>query len=139
VLTAEELLHEDEKFHGYFTVEVARWSTMEKLWTSTVPPLYMIVTDQRLILQPQSRKRHDPAILPGSCIRRVEELHQNFRSGVLLYVSTDMILSFFVPSKDLKLLMRHLKTMTLPPSPVQFDEKIELGSLEKIITFIKTM
>lgn len=137
VLTPEDVLEEGEKLQGQFNVEIAR--RLHGEWVSTVPPLYLILTDRRMIMQPQVRKRHQPAIIPISAIRRVVEMDHRFRFGVLIHLSNDMILSLLLPSNQSKAFVRHIRAVTLPPPPVEFVERIELGSLERIITFVKTL
>lgn len=137
MLTPEEILEDGEKLQGQFNVEIAR--KLHGEWISTVPPLYLILTDRRMVMQPQVRKRHEPAIIPISAIRRIEEMDHRFRFGVLIYLSNDMVLSLLLPSNQSKAFLRHIRAVTLPPPPVEFVEKIALDNLEKIITFVKTL
>lgn len=137
MLSAEEILIDGESLQGYYNIEIARWG--QSGWSGTVPPLYAMLTDQRIILQPQTRKRYQPAIIPRKCIRSVKPLPESLRQGLLISLNTDMHIGMFIPGTQAQALMRELRTATVPPSPVQFEEKIELGDLEKIITFVKNL
>jgi hypothetical protein len=137
VLTAEELLLEGERMIGDYNLEIARWHTDH--WATTIPPLYAILTDHRLILQPHTRKRHDPAIIPASYISRVQDIDEGNRFIVVLHLKNDQKISMFIPKRQHTEIMRNLRTVTAPNAPRKFEVRLDLGSLKKLIEFVSDL
>lgn len=134
MLTANELLVEGEELVGDYQVTIARWR--ESSWMPTLPTLYMILSDHRIILQPQTRKRHEPAIIPRQYITKVEELRVGFRRGVHIFLKTGHQISMFITDDPQRKVLRSLRAEFVPPSPVKFQPEIDLASLQKLIEFL---
>lgn len=134
MLTADELLLEGEKLIGDYQVQIARWR--DNVWTATLPTLYMIVSNYRVILQPHSRKRHEPAIIPKRYITDVEELKMGFRRGVIIHLRTGHLIGMFIGDDPQRKVLRSLRAAFVPPSPVIFKPDIDLENLNKLIEFL---
>jgi hypothetical protein len=134
VLTPSELLIEGEKLLGNYNVEVARWQVDR--WVSTVPPLYVILTDHRIILQPHIRKRYEPAIIPVRYLARVVELDAPPRRGVILHLTTGHQIGMFIASHKTREVLHNLHKM-MQPVPPRFNAELDLGSLRKIIDVVQ--
>lgn len=137
MLTADELLVEGETLIGDYQVQIARWR--DNVWTPTLPTLYMILTNYRMILQPHSRKRHEPAIIPKRYISKVEELKMDFRRGVVLHLPTGHIVGMFIGDDPQRQVLRSLRATFVPPSPVIFRPEIDLQNLNKLIEFLDNL
>jgi len=137
VLTADELLEEGEKLYGYYNIEIARWT--ETQWVGTMPPIFAIVSDQRLIMQAQTRKRYPPAIIPRSAILRVDDLDDGRHYGLMIYLKNEMMMCVLIPGQQFKPFARNMKSLAVPPSPVEFTPKVELNSLKKIINCVECL
>ena len=133
MLTPKDILKDGESLIGNFHVEIVRWTGSE--WASTPPPLYVILTDHRMVLQAQTRKRYEPAYIPAQYIARVEELKGDRRRGVSLFLKTGHRISMFIAG-DNRPVLRAVRRMTAPTSPVQFNEDLDIESIRKMIDFI---
>lgn len=143
VIDIQSLLLENEQFIGNFSVEIARWNGGR--WTATVPPLYATLTNTRLFLHPQTRRRYEPAIIPRRYIRRVAELDDPYRRGIVIYLREGTPLSIFAAGLQGETFINHLfeshpitRTIhaTLPdvaPCPVKFDNQVEVDRLRRLI------
>lgn len=137
MLTAGQLLEEGEVLIGDYNVEIARWR--DGNWTPTIPPLYVVLTDHRMILQPHARKRLDPAIIPARYIKEVRELDTDNRHGIMLHLKTGHQISMFVSGDPNRGMLRGLRAMMTPPSPVRFEPQLDLGGLQKLIDYFSAM
>ncbi len=147
VIDINSLLLEGEQFIGTYSVEIARWNGDR--WTATVPPLYASLTDQRLILHPQTRRRYEPAIIPRSTIRRVAELDSVYRRGVVIYLRDGTPLTIFAAGNQGETFMNHLfaahrvtrtVAQTPPqfaPCPVEFETNVEIDRLRRLIACVE--
>lgn len=135
VLTIKDILMEGEVFLGDYNMEVARWR--DGRWSAMVPPLYVIVTDHRLVLQSTSRKQHDPAIIPASYITEMQSFTFEFRRGVILRLKTGHAIALFIPGLKGDEILRDLHTITAPTSkPKRYKMTLELGDLQKLIDYV---
>lgn len=80
-------LLDDEREIGKFQVQIARMTSSG--WTAAIPPLYATVTDQRLMLKPQTRRPYPPAIIPARYIRQVTNLVLDPFNAVELTLTDD--------------------------------------------------
>lgn len=135
MLTADQLLLEDEILVGDYNVEIARWSNGK--WASTIPALYAILTDHRLILQPHSRKRYEPAIIPAHYIIDVLPIETPTRFGVMLTIKTEQKITLLIPTRQKDEIIRNLRTISLPSNPKRTEIQLDLDSIQKMINFFK--
>jgi hypothetical protein len=137
MLTAKELLMEKEVFIGDYHIEIARWSNNQ--WNSTVPPLYAVLTDMRLILQRQALKIREPAIIPTHYIIHIKPFMTQTRHGVILALKNDQKIAIFIPTHQREEIMRNLRTVAINAirSEKRYDAKFDVSSLEKMIDHIK--
>lgn len=133
MLTAQELMIEGETLLGNYNVEIARYKNDH--WVSTLPALFAIVTDQRLILQPHTRKRHEPAIIPGRYIAKVVSMEVERRHMLMLKIRTGHQISMFITGPQCDELAAHLRTMARPRKQVQFRGDLEADTVRKMIEF----
>ncbi len=135
MLTADELLKDGEELLGDYNIEIARW--INEGWFPTMPPLYAILSDHRIILQPHARKRHEPAIIPTSYIVRVREIQSGYRRGILLELKTGHKIGMFVSGDPRQQMIPKIKEAILPHNQEKRKYKIELdlGSIQKMINF----
>lgn len=133
VLTANELMVEGEKLLGNYNIEIARFRNDR--WTSTVPPLFAIVTNQRLILQPHARKRHEPAIIPGKYIAKVIDMDVEQRHIVNLTIKTGHQINMFIAGPQSEELAGHLRTLARRRGPTKIESPLDLEAIQKMIAF----
>ena len=136
MLTPKDILRDGETLVGNFHVEIVRWTGHE--WASTPPPLYVILTDHRIVLQPQIRKRHEPAIIPARYITHVEELRTDRRRGIILRLKTGHRIGMFIAG-DNRFVLRAVHKMMAPSSPVKFESDLELSSIRKMIEYLGSL
>ena len=124
-----------ETFIGDYNMEIARWK--DGHWSAMIPPLYAIVTDRRLILQPHSRKHHDPAIIPATYIKRVQDFTYQYRNGIILHLTTGQKIAIFIPNLRREEILRNLHTMTTGASKSkEHTMTLDLGGLQKLIEYV---
>lgn len=138
MLTADEILLEGETLIGHYYLEIARWR--DGTWSPTLPPLYTIITDLRLVLQPHSRKNHEPAVIPARYITQIQEFTDQFRHGMLLHLSTGHRIALFIPNHQREEIVRNMRTIAVTPVRSSGHEMhLDLGSLKKLIDFVSNL
>jgi hypothetical protein len=137
VLTPDQLLHEGENLLGSYNIEIARW--VNERWIGTVPLLYVVLTDHRLILQPQARKHYEPAVIPGRYIKQVTDVNDDRRRGLLITLKTGHRIGMVAAGVQADTFARNLRTLMVPPSPVRFESELNLTSIQKLITFVENL
>jgi hypothetical protein len=133
VLTADEILKEGEVFIGAYNVEIARWSKDQ--WAATIPPLYAILSDHRLILQPHARKQYAPAVIPTSYITGVRLLNSP-RHGIMLLLKTGHRIGMFVALDPEQTLLNNLQNLKPPKRDVRFTGEFDTSTIQKLIEFL---
>jgi hypothetical protein len=136
VLSEREILTEGETVSGRYQAEIARWSN--DIWVPTVPALFMIVTNQRIILQPQTRKQYDPASIPGRYIRSVEYLKSQ-RKGFTLTLKNDQRIHLFVNWGNNHHIMDDLRAIAALPPGRTYHLPLTMNHLQKLIVFVETL
>ena len=134
----EELLTEGEQLIDQYETEIARWK--DGTWSSVLPPLNVVVTGLRLILQLHTRKKYEPAIIPTSCIKSLKEFSEKGRVGVILFIASGQHVAYWIPHRRHEEILQNLRTVTAPstePSPIEI--KLDLGSLNKLITRVSEL
>jgi hypothetical protein len=86
VQSRSDLLIKGERILGNYHLQIARRS--DSGWTVTIPPLYALVTNHRLILWPQTRRSYPPASIPRSYIVKVSTVALERRNAVLIQLKT---------------------------------------------------
>jgi len=135
VLTAEHFLVDGETFIDDYNVEIARWSSSH--WASTIPPLYAILTNYRVILQPHTRKHYEPAVIPTSYIGNVTELNSQ-RHGIMLHLRTGHRIGMFVSGDHNHELMQNLRQMRGTKPNYKIDGDFNINTIQRIIDFFAT-
>ena len=137
MLMPKELLMEKEVFIGDYHIEIARWSNNQ--WNSTVPSLYAVLTDMRLILQPESLKAREPAIIPTHYIIHMKPFMTQIRHGVILSLKNDQKIAIFIPTHQREEIMRNLRSVAINAirSEKRYDAPFDVSALEKMIDHIK--
>lgn len=135
MLTANELLIDGERLINNYNVEIARWR--DDRWSSTIPPLYATLTNHRLILQPHSRKRLEPAVIPNRYLTNVLKMDKTHRPGVILCLQTGHQIALFVTNDPDYSLLDNLRYATNPnrPQRQEFKPSIDLVGIRKLIGF----
>lgn len=135
MLNESELLIQGEHTLGHFEVEIVRCG--ENGWVPTVPPLDALVTNYRLILQPQTRRRYEPASIPNSYITRFSELELGRRSGVGIALKTGHQLYLYVSWVQNNPFTEALKAMLTTPSGNAFKDHPAERDIQRLIQFIQ--
>lgn len=138
MLTKDELLVDGETFIADYNVEIARWK--DRRWSSTVPPLYVILTDQRMILQPHARKRREPAIIPTRYITGVAAI-VNPRHGLVIYLKNNYQLGMFVAGGAQQDMLNKLHELRDPKyrQQTQYEIALEQTYLQKLIQYFEQL
>lgn len=132
VLKPEELLTEGEQLIDQYDTEIARWK--DGTWSSVIPPLNVIVTGLRIILQLRTRKKYEPAIIPTNCVKSMKEFSEKGRPGIILFIETGEHIAYFIPHKRHEEILRNMRTVTAPSTrPTSIDIQLDLGSLRRLI------
>lgn len=137
MLTASDLLKPDETLAGSYQMEIGRWSGGR--WTPTVPVLWVMVTDQRVIIQAQHRKYREPAIIPAKAIAFIETVDTAYRPAVLLRLKGGPQICLLTSRHDRHGFVKRVRHLITPPSPVEFTPELQVGSLHKLIDFLEGM
>jgi hypothetical protein len=134
VLTPKEVVLNGETLLGSYNVEIARW--VNSRWTPTVPPLFAIVTDQRLVLQPYGRKRREPAIIPGRYIAKVVNMDEQRRNMIMMTIKTGHQITLFISGPQCAELAQHLRAIARVK---KYDPDIDPAILQKMIAFFDSL
>ena len=135
MLAIKDVLIEGEVCIGDYNMEIARWK--DGKWSTMIPPLYVIMTDYRLILQQHSRKSHEPASIPAEYITDFQEFTYQFRHGLILRLKTGQGLALFIPNMKREEIVRNMHTITAPTAtPKSPKIQLDLGDLKKLIDYV---
>lgn len=133
MLTPDELLLEDEELIGHYSAQIVRWRDGE--WITTLPTLYVILSDRRMILQPEARKRYEPAIIPRRYFTGVEELTMGIRHGVILRLKTGHQIGMFISGDPKRRILNYLQRCFVPPKPIEPKSQVDLEDIRRIIEY----
>jgi hypothetical protein len=135
VQTIKQVLLTGENFIGDYNVEIARWKDGE--WSAMIPPLYMIMTDRRIVLQAHSRKHYEPAIIPAEFIDGIQEFTFRYRHGIILILTTEQKIGLFIPNLRHDEIINNMHTISAPTKkPDDFEAQLDMGSLQKLIDYV---
>jgi hypothetical protein len=129
-----DLLRDDESIVGRYTVEIARWNG-DRL-SSTVPPISVALTNQRLILTPQTRKRYEPAIIPAPFISSVNPVRSE-RSGACITLKNGYQINFFITTNVHRQFIEQLRALTRPAALRTYTPPIDLDALQKLVAYFE--
>jgi len=134
-VTESELLNEGETVIGRYNVEIARMTHDGRL-TSTVPTIFIIITEQRMILQPQTRKRYAPAIIHGHLIKNAHPLKAN-RSGTSILLKNNYQINLFVTTNLNQTFINQVRRLASLPPIKDFALPLSVDALTKLITYLE--
>lgn len=130
-----ELLIEGETVIGRYNVEIAR-PTRDGRFTSTVPPIFITITDQRLIMQPQTRKRYAPAIIPGYYIKNVQRLKAS-RSGATITLKNTYRINLFITTNLNPTFINQVRQIAMLPPAKDYVPPLSPDGLSKLIHYFE--
>jgi hypothetical protein len=133
-LVKPDLLIKGERQLGDYQVQIARLTSSG--WVPTIPPLRAVVTNYRLILQPQTRKPYTPASIPGSYITKVCDIALGHHKGVLVALKTGHNLNMFVSWSKGYPLTQAVKDLLVPSTRTQFESRLAQQDLVRLIECI---
>jgi hypothetical protein len=136
VLPESEILTADEQVIGRYQAEIARWGNGR--WASTIPPIYMLITNQRLILQAQTRKRYEPASIPARAIRAVDDLKAH-RQGIVVTLKNDQRIHLFISHGHDQSLINQIRAIADLPPVKTYNLPLNVDGLQKLIEFVETI
>lgn len=131
------LLLDGEHKLGQYQVEIIRHTTSG--WAPTVPPLNALVTNYRLVLHPQTRRRYAPASIPSTAITQVSDVMLNHRQGVRIVLKEGLRLYIVVSWSQGDELTSTMKTMLTSPIGNAFSLSPAQEDLDRLIEFIKRL
>ncbi|MEZ4667085.1 MAG: hypothetical protein R3E39_04055 [Anaerolineae bacterium] len=122
---------------GQYQLEIVRHTASG--WAPTVPPLNALVTNYRLILHPQTRRRYSPASIPNTAITQVTDVMLNHRQGVRIALRDGLRLYVVVSWSQGEELTSTMKVMLTTPLGSGFSESPAHQDIDRIISFIKRL
>lgn len=135
MLHAKDILLDGEVLMGQYQAEIAQWREGE--WVPMLPPVYIILTDHRLVLQLSTRKKHEPAVIPAQYITSTKTFKQEHRHGILMHIKTGQHISMFVQTRYKDEILQNIHTVIAPTAPPKkYKIELDVGSLRKIINFL---
>jgi hypothetical protein len=130
----EQALLPGERKLGQYQVAIARYTTPSG-WSPTVPPISALVTNYRLVLQPQTRRPYTPASIPSTYITKVGEVDLGqYHHGVRICLKTGHELYLLISWSQGNAMTHSLETMLT--SPVGITLKLNTRDLNRLIRFI---
>ena len=131
------LLVAEEQTLGQYQVSIARHSG--ERWTPTVPPLIAIITNFRLILQPQTMKVHKPASIPSYYVIKINHVILDRHDGVQMVLRTGHVMNMFVAVNRGENFVEMFKQVCTPPWRKRFIPRTSHDDIRKLITFVRTI
>jgi hypothetical protein len=137
VFSEDELFIQGEKRLGLYQVQIAR--PLSNGWAAAVPPLNAMVTNYRLILQPQTRKPYEPASIPNTYITKVTDVALGHRNGVLVALKTGHQLNMYIALDQIKKFSKDMRQMLTPPVRGHFANVLAERDIQRLIEFINRL
>lgn len=120
---------------GEYQVTIARYTPYG--WSPSIPPLNALVSNYRLILQPQTRRHYAPASIPNTYITQVTEVDLGqHRHGLRISLKTGHRMYMFISWDQGAELVGALQKMLVSPVGNAFELKPAHADLERLIKFI---
>ncbi len=134
LVTEQELLEPYEQVVERFSAQIMRKSGSR--WVYTVPAIYVMLTDLRLILQPQTRKRYEPAIIPLRYIRMVRRL-KGATYGLSLHLKGGQAIHLFASWTSPLDLIELLHDLAEVPAAKNYEAPLSLPEIQKLISYVR--
>jgi hypothetical protein len=128
-----EMFVDGEQQLGRYQVSIAR--QRGDVWVATVPPLYVMATNYRLILWPQTLKPYTPASIPCTYILEVRHVDMAQRSGLMLWLKTGHRIYMLAPSTTGRSLTANIRQMVKPPKNSVFASNLARPDVLRLINF----
>jgi hypothetical protein len=104
----------------------------------TIPPLYALVTNYRLILWPQTRRTYPPASIPRSYIIKVTPVELDHRNAVLVHLKTGHEVYVIIGLSEGGPFVDMVKKMLTPPLWGRiFAARLPKQDIERLIELIE--
>ncbi len=137
MLTNQITLVPGESTLGQYQVAIVRYTASG--WVPTVPPLNAVVTNFRIVLQPQTRRRYDPATIPSTYVMRVSEVQFGNTRGVRVALRDGLVLYLQMNWSDGDLLADAIKKMLISPVGKSFALHPTSRDLSRLLHFIQQL
>ncbi len=137
VFNEADILVQGETKLGEYQVAIVRYTSSG--WVASVPPLYVIITNYRLILHPQTRRPYPPASIPSNYITKVVEVELGQRPAVQIALKTGHQLFLFISWSQGTELTETIKIMLTSPVGNTFKHDPALRDLNRLIAFIQRL
>lgn len=134
MFNVESILFSGENRLGQYQVAIIRHAASG--WVPTVPPLNAYVTNYRLILYPQTRRKYEPAIIPSHIIVRVEDVELGPHKAVRVVLKTGHHVHMSISWSQGQHLAEAIRTMLTSPLGNSFNHKLSQQDLSRLIQFI---
>lgn len=134
MITEQELLSPHERVIERFNAQIVR--KHDGRWQHTVPAIYVLLTDLRLILQPQTRKRYEPATIPLRYIRRVKRL-KAASYGFSLHLKSGPTIYLFASWSSQIDLIELLEELAEVPYAREYEAPLAVPDIHKLIEFVR--
>lgn len=131
----KELLDAGEEVVQRFNVEIARLTPTGQ-WATTIPPIYLTLTDRRIIMIPQTRKRYPPATITGKSIKHVQPLKAH-RHGTIIILKNNFRISLFINGNANDVFMELIRELAGLPPARPYDIPISIEKLKKLVDFFE--
>lgn len=130
----DDLLLQGERRLGEYVVALIRRTPHG--WSPTVPPLDALVTNYRMLLQPQTRRPYDPASIPANYIMRVREVEINSGLGIHVSLRTGHSLYILPSASHGSGMTDCLKALLTAPATSHFHLHPPSRDLQRLIDYI---
>ncbi len=136
MITEQELLDPHERVIERFNAQIMRKNGGR--WQHTVPAIYVLLTDLRLILQPQTRKRYEPASIPLRYIRMVKRLKSG-SYGFSLHLKSGPTIYLFASWTSQIDLIELLQELAEVPYAREYEAPLALPEIQKLIDYVRDL
>ena len=132
-----DILIEGENVLGRYQVQILRHSHGD--WGITIPPLNALLTNLRLILQPQTLRPHPPASIPGTYVTQIAEEHLGRYDCVVMQVKGGPRLHLLVGTRQREDFLIGLDVMMHPPLKLKVSLPLVHQDIERLVQFLSQM
>jgi hypothetical protein len=134
-LNDSDQLLDGELSLGQFQISIMRYTPGG--WVPTVPPLQATVTNYRMVLQPQQRRRVEPASIPNTFVTRVQDVLLDGRVGVAVHLKTGHQMHFVSLGGAGESFSECVRQMLASPIGNRFEDELEARALLLLIARIR--